>query len=318
LTDLNNKYFTGIRNTENGEVSNSTFFHYKQHGDFISADYNGGEIVKGHLLGLKKNDKLVFVYHHINTDKVIRTGECNSTLKINSAGRIELHEEWEWTNGDLSKGNSIIEEVDIAEINRNTYNYSAMNYHNKFKDYSVYTNQIEKFAAYLNKDDELLDFGCGSGLNAEIFTRYGIKVTGVDMSKSMIDLAEKYSPESLFVHGDLRSYETSQKFNGIAASFCIVHLTNNEAMEFLNKISEIMKDGAYLYLSFMEGKTEGFEKISFSDKPLYFNYYNRHEIQKELEEKGFVLIEIDSEDYHEDDGSVTKDIFMIFKYSFKK
>jgi hypothetical protein len=26
-------------------------------------------------------------------------------------GRLRLHEEWQWTNGDLSKGRSIVEEI---------------------------------------------------------------------------------------------------------------------------------------------------------------------------------------------------------------
>lgn len=38
------------------------------------------------------------------------TGICHSIPEILSNGKIRLHETWEWTSGDLSKGQSIIEE----------------------------------------------------------------------------------------------------------------------------------------------------------------------------------------------------------------
>jgi hypothetical protein len=27
------------------------------------------------------------------------------------SGRLQLHQKWQWTNGDLSKGESVVEEV---------------------------------------------------------------------------------------------------------------------------------------------------------------------------------------------------------------
>lgn len=39
------------------------------------------------------------------------TGICNSKLEILHNGKIRLHETWQWTSGDKSKGESIIEEV---------------------------------------------------------------------------------------------------------------------------------------------------------------------------------------------------------------
>jgi hypothetical protein len=39
------------------------------------------------------------------------TGICFSTPEILENGKIRLHESWEWTSGDQSKGTSIIEEL---------------------------------------------------------------------------------------------------------------------------------------------------------------------------------------------------------------
>ena len=39
------------------------------------------------------------------------TGICNSAPRIMTSGKIRLHENWQWTSGDLSKGESILEEI---------------------------------------------------------------------------------------------------------------------------------------------------------------------------------------------------------------
>jgi hypothetical protein len=111
--NYNNKIFVSISNTENGEVNEETIFHYYQENDYIWAEYYGGKIIKGFLVGyIDNNGILHFNYEHINNEKIIRTGECKSEPKKLNDGRIELKETWEWTNGDKSKGESkIIEKL---------------------------------------------------------------------------------------------------------------------------------------------------------------------------------------------------------------
>jgi len=315
--NLNDKYFAGKSNSETGEVDVFTIFHYKQNEYFISADYYGGEIIKGHLIGMIEDDKLNIVYHHINKENIIRTGECISTVIITEAGKIELNEKWRWTNGDLSKGESVVAEIDFTEINMKSYNSCAVGYHNRFSKYSVYNKQAVNFSGYLRRGGTLLDLGCGSGINSRIFSDYGVTITGVDISESMIALAEKNCPEGNFFVDDVRTFNSDVKYDAVAAVFCIIHLNSSETERFFNRIVDYLKQGSYLYISFMEGKSEGLEKTSFSDRPIYFNYYSGDFIKKELEQRGFSIIEINSEDYHEEDGSITKDVFMIFKYNVK-
>ena len=109
--DLNDKIFVSVANTENGEVNEETIFHYYQKDNYIWAEYLGGKIIKGFLVGYISEDNILhFCYHHINNEYDIRTGKCTSTPKILEDGRVELSEKWEWTNGDKSKGESKIVE----------------------------------------------------------------------------------------------------------------------------------------------------------------------------------------------------------------
>ena len=105
------KRFTPKVNTENGEVDGKTVFFYHQDGAILWADYTGGEILKGHLVGtVSENGELDFYYQHINEQKQVRIGKCHSVPCILENGKLELHEEWQWLNGDLSRGSSIVTE----------------------------------------------------------------------------------------------------------------------------------------------------------------------------------------------------------------
>ncbi len=112
MIDYNNKRFRSIENTENGEVTGDTIFHYWQEGTVVWANYKGGNITFGNLIATAdRNGKLNMHYHHINSEGAMQTGVCKSTPEILQDGRIRLHESWEWTSGDLSKGESVIEEI---------------------------------------------------------------------------------------------------------------------------------------------------------------------------------------------------------------
>ena len=110
--NYHDKKFRPISNTENGETSNETLFHYKQVGNILTSEYAGGKIKYGHLIGLVDNTgKIEMLYHQVNEKGELMTGICSSTPEILSNGKIRLHESWEWTSGDKSKGESIIEEI---------------------------------------------------------------------------------------------------------------------------------------------------------------------------------------------------------------
>ena len=110
--DYNNKRFKPIKNSENAETSEETVFLYKQKGNILSSEYNGGQIQKGQLIGLvDQQGNIEMRYHQINKRGEFMTGICFSKPKIMSNGKIRLYETWQWTSGDKSEGQSILEEI---------------------------------------------------------------------------------------------------------------------------------------------------------------------------------------------------------------
>lgn len=105
------KCFVSSDNSKNGEVDVHTLFHYHQKGTMIWAEYAGGKIRKGTLIGtVDPQGKLCFYYQHLNEKDCVRIGKCQSIPVILENGKIELHEKWKWLNGDESEGESVITE----------------------------------------------------------------------------------------------------------------------------------------------------------------------------------------------------------------
>lgn len=110
--NYHNKKFRPVQNTENGETSADTLFHYKQEGTLLTSNYSGGKISKGHLIGIvDEAGNIDMRYHQVNDQGELMTGTCQSKPEVLPNGKIRLYETWRWTSGDESEGSSILEEI---------------------------------------------------------------------------------------------------------------------------------------------------------------------------------------------------------------
>lgn len=109
---LHQRQFTNLCNTDNGDVDQQTIFHYRQVGTNISANYQGGSILQGNIIG-KMHDERHFemYYQHITHDGTLRIGHCYSEIERQNDGRLKIKEKWQWLNGDLSTGYSELIEI---------------------------------------------------------------------------------------------------------------------------------------------------------------------------------------------------------------
>jgi RimJ/RimL family protein N-acetyltransferase len=106
---IDGKVFAGVSNSGTGEVGAATRFHYHQEGELVWASYEGGEIVRGYLVGRRSGDQLDFRYAHLNIAGETAAGHCASTIEVTPSGRIRLHENWAWDSRP-GAGQSVVEE----------------------------------------------------------------------------------------------------------------------------------------------------------------------------------------------------------------
>ena len=110
--NLEGKVFTSVSNTDNGEVDERTVFEYHQNEGLIFADYSGGLILKGHLIGkIVDEAQIEFCYQHVNLEGEIMAGKCHSLITVDENGKLKMTEDWQWFTGDQSSGRSEVLEL---------------------------------------------------------------------------------------------------------------------------------------------------------------------------------------------------------------
>lgn len=110
LISLEGRVFAGVSNAETGQVSSATHFRYHEDGAVVWTEYDGGEIVRGFLVGTRTGDRLSFRYAHLATSGETATGVCDSRILVLVDGRVRFEESWSWESRP-GTGSSIVEEI---------------------------------------------------------------------------------------------------------------------------------------------------------------------------------------------------------------
>ena len=105
---LEGRSLVGVSNT--GDVDSATVFRYHEDGGAVWAEYAGGAVRRGYLVGTRDADRLDFRYVHLDTDGVTASGHCTSRVELLADGRVRLHETWSWESRD-GAGESVVEEL---------------------------------------------------------------------------------------------------------------------------------------------------------------------------------------------------------------
>ncbi|MFJ1544692.1 hypothetical protein [Streptomyces sp. NPDC088246] len=104
-----------------GQVGTRTRFTYHEKDGRIWAEYAGGDVVRGNLVGTRVDDTLGFLPHglkgmggapsvQLKQHGTTSSGHCVSTVVDLADGRVRLDERWEWESQEGS-GTSTVEEL---------------------------------------------------------------------------------------------------------------------------------------------------------------------------------------------------------------
>ena len=131
------------------------------------------------------------------------------------------------------------------------YDDIARTYHEQ-RDRFKSNELLAGFASLLPPGGDVLDAGCGAGIPvARFLVDAGFKVTGVDVSSSMLELARVHVPEANLFKMDMRQLEFDAGcFDGICAFYSLFHVPREEHLQVLMGFNRLLRqDGILLFCS---------------------------------------------------------------------
>ncbi|PWL39702.1 n-acetylglutamate synthase [Flagellimonas aquimarina] len=111
MKNLNNLRMNVVQTSENGVVNEETIFNFRQSGNMVEANYSGGQIAQGFLVGKIQGDILQFSYCQLQTDGELDNGISKSEISVKTNGKIRLTEHFEWASREGQSGVNIFEEL---------------------------------------------------------------------------------------------------------------------------------------------------------------------------------------------------------------
>lgn len=118
------------------------------------------------------------------------------------------------------------------------------------------------FLSYLNKNGKILDLGCGTGRDSKYFKELGYLVKSIDGSKEMCKLASNLLNEKVQQLNFL-DINYKDEFDGVFACASLLHLSNEDLLTVLKKISNALKENGILYTCFKYGDSTRVDKGRF-------------------------------------------------------
>jgi SAM-dependent methyltransferase len=129
----------------------------------------------------------------------------------------------------------------------------------KDKNYEAETNYVNSLINTYSKDfTSILELGCGTGIQACQFAKLGYKITGIDLSKTMLNMANSRKAEldtklqSMlhFCEADIRAYSKPSSFDVVISLFHVMsYLQTNADLNttFKQTALNLKKDGLFIF-----------------------------------------------------------------------
>jgi SAM-dependent methyltransferase len=161
----------------------------------------------------------------------------------------------------------------------NSFGFYSHYYDLLYKD-KDYLAEVEYVCALLHKYTikgtckSILELGCGTGIHAELMSRRGLRVHGVELSQSMLDIALKriadVEGELCFALGDARNYRIEKKFDAVISLFHVLsyQTRQDDLRGMLKTASDHLDDQGVLVFDFWYGPAVLWQRPSLRVKRL--------------------------------------------------
>ncbi len=156
-------------------------------------------------------------------------------------------------------------------------------YYDIFYKNKNYKKEVDFLINFLNKTDNIIDIGCGTGVHASILINNGFNVDGVDLNKEMLEICKNRVNTNLYLQNML-DLNIPKKYDVIISMFAVInHLKDTkELTKCFTNFKNILNKGGKVIIDLHNPqnsgiKTDTFDKIS---RTMEWNYDKKLRIEK--------------------------------------
>jgi SAM-dependent methyltransferase len=154
----------------------------------------------------------------------------------------------------------------------------------------------DRFMALLPRSAHVLDLGCGSGYPvAKHLAERGFRVTGVDLSPSLVAMCRERLSDHEWLVGDMRLHDLQRRFDGLLAWDSFFHLTPDDQRRMFEVFARHATPSAVLM--FNSGPRHGEAIGDYRGDPLYHASLSADEYKERLDNIGFEVVGHMAEDW---------------------
>jgi cyclopropane fatty-acyl-phospholipid synthase-like methyltransferase len=172
---------------------------------------------------------------------------------------------------------------------KDTYNKIAEDWSKDHYADTWWVEGTERFVSFLSPGSSVLDVGCGTGVKSKYLLGKGLRVTGVDFSEKMIEIARREVPQGLFEVVDIMDMGSLEKtFDGILAQAVLLHIPKAQIISVIKGLKNKLTRGGYLYIAVKEKREGGLEEEIVVEQDYgytyerFFSFYTLPEIKQYL------------------------------------
>ncbi|MCX7558642.1 methyltransferase domain-containing protein [Sulfitobacter sp. F26204] len=139
----------------------------------------------------------------------------------------------------------------------------------------------QAFVAAFPEGGAVLDLGCGPGNYARLFAQAGLKVTALDASAEMARRAAQIKGVTAR-HGVFDHVAEVDAYDGIWASFSLLHAPRADLPRHLSALRRALKPGGRFFIGMKTGTGGGRDDLG-----RFYEYYSNEELEALLRTAGF-------------------------------
>jgi SAM-dependent methyltransferase len=149
----------------------------------------------------------------------------------------------------------------------------------------------------------VLELGCGAGIPMTAALAKGRDVTGVDISRTQVELARANVPSATFVQADMTAVRFPEaSFYAVVAFYSLTHVPRDDQPALIERIASWLRPGGVLVATMGVEDDPGDIEADWLGVDMYFSHFSARKNRRLVEAAGFLVdsaeVLIEPEDRH--------------------